>query len=79
MGFFSLGKWQDVPWNDDFDQHLMKVSETTYQHSGDDLLHEIHKTAIEANWINIRLYRNLMRMLWIVLALGLTILFRMAT
>lgn len=78
MGFIK-GKWASVPWNDDFEQHLMKVSETTFQHSGDDLLHEIHKTAIEANWINIRLYRNVMRMLWLILAVCSVILLRAFT
>lgn len=46
-----------VPWGDNFDQQLMKVGESTYRFSGDDLLHEIHKTTIEANHINIRLYK----------------------
>ena len=79
MGLFSRGHWLDVPWKQDFDQHLMKVSETTYQHTGNDLLHEIHKTAIEANHINMRLYRNVMRMLWAILAVGIAILVRGAT
>jgi hypothetical protein len=76
MGLFVRGKLVNLPWNDDFEQHLMKISETTYQHSGDDLLHEIHKTAIEANWINIRFYRNIMRMLWVILAACLVVVLR---
>ena len=68
-----------VPWNDEFDQFLMRVADGTYSHSGDDLLHEIHKTAIEANWINIRLYRNVMRLLWAILAVSLAILLRTFT
>ena len=78
MGFIK-GKWANVPWNDDFEQHLMKATDTTYQHSSDDLLHEIHKTAIEANWINIRLYRNVMRLLWAIFAVSLAILLRTFT
>lgn len=49
-----------LPWDDRFDRALMRASEQTYRLSGEDLLHEIHKQAIEANLINIRLYNNLM-------------------
>ena len=79
MGLFSRGRWLDVPWNQDFDQHLMKVSETTYRNTGDELLHEIHKTAIEGNHINMWLHRKVMRILWAILAVGIAILVRGAS
>jgi hypothetical protein len=65
-----------LPWNDDFDQFLMKVSDETHNYEGVELLHELHKQTIESNWINIRLYRNLSRLLYAVIALLICLLLR---
>ncbi len=54
----------------------MKVSDETYKYEGVELLHEIHNQTIESNWINIRLYRNLSRLLYAVIALLTCLLLR---
>lgn len=62
-----------LPWNDSFDQFLMKASDTTYRYAGDDLLHEIHKEAIEAKWINLRLHAMVRTRLSIIIAFQIVV------
>lgn len=74
MGFMRHGKYLSLPWDDKFDQFLTKTIEQTYQYSGDDLLHEIHKEAMEAKWINLRLHAMVRTRLLIAIGLQIAIL-----
>jgi hypothetical protein len=73
MGFLHEGKYVSLPWNDKFEQQLVKVSEYTDQFSGEDLLHEIHRETIQAKWINLHLHRLIRTRLAIVILLQLVI------
>ena len=73
MGVHVDGKLVSAPWNDDFDRFLMRVGDTTHKFSGDELLHAIHREAIEAKWINLRLHAMVRTRLAVVIALLLTI------
>lgn len=66
MGFFSKGTYVDLPWNDDFDLFLKKMSDNTDKYSGEELLHQIHRDAIEAKFISIRMMATTLRRLWVV-------------
>lgn len=72
MAVHVKGNLVALPWNDSFDQFLMKMEDTTYQYAGDDLLHEIHKEAIESKWINVRLHAMVRTRLAIIIAIQLT-------
>ncbi|MGE8941605.1 hypothetical protein ACO2I3_06815 [Leptospira interrogans] len=73
MGYMRNGKWVNLPWNDEFNHQLMRLGETTYQHSGDDLLHHIHMQTIETTHISIRFYQRLRMWLVTVVALQIAI------
>lgn len=74
MGVLSGGKYIGVPWNDKFDQALSEAGEYTNKFSGEDLLHEIHREAIQSKWINLYLHRLLRTRLAIAILLQLIIL-----
>lgn len=59
----KTGKQLQLPWNNDFDAFLGRMSELTYLYDGDELLHEIHKETIEAKYMVIRFYSRLRQML----------------
>jgi hypothetical protein len=67
MGIIG-GRYLDLPWGDDYEGWLSSRRDKTYEFSGDDLLHEIHKQAIEAHWINLKLYKSLRWRLNLVIA-----------
>ncbi len=73
MGFISRGKYVPLPWNADFDQFLMRQGDKTYQYSGDDLLHEIHKEAIESKYINLKMHAMIRWRLAVIIVLQLAI------
>ena len=67
------GQVVDLPWNDDFDNLLMRLGDDTYKYSGDQLLHAIHKDVIEAKYISLKLYAKVQRRLIYVLLLQVVI------
>lgn len=68
MGFWHKGKWRYVPWNEDFEQKLIRISERTYDYKGDELLHAIHKEVMESNQIKLHLHSALRRLLWVIIS-----------
>ena len=71
MGFLYGGKCSELPWNDRFEQRLSQLGDYTDKFSGEDLLHEIHREAIQSKWINLHLH-SLIR-----IRLGIAILFQL--
>ena len=71
MGLISgkTGRYVDVPWGHDFDLFLGRMAETTQDYEGEELLHQIHRYVIEAQYVQIRFYRKVRFMLAICIAL----------
>jgi hypothetical protein len=73
MGLWHRGKWLPLPWNDEFDVALTHISEKTYELEGEELIHAIHREAIESKWINLRLHKLVRSRLSVVIALQVVI------
>ena len=71
MGFLRGGKYIGLPWNDKFEQQLSQLGDRTDKFSGEDLLHEIHREAIQSNWINLHLHRLIRTRLALAIVLQL--------
>ena len=71
MGFLYRGKYMWLPWNDKFEQQLSQLGDNTDKFSGEDLLHQIHREAIESKWINLHLHRLIRTRLAIAILLQL--------
>jgi hypothetical protein len=69
MGFFAKGQYLPLPWKDDFELFLTRMGSQTEKFSGEELLHQIHKEAIESKWINLRLHMLVRRRLPLVIAM----------
>ena len=74
MGFLYRGKYLGLPWNDKFEQQLGELGDYTDKFSGEDLLHEIHREAIQSKWINLHLHRLIRTRLAMAILLQLVIL-----
>lgn len=64
MGFYSQGKWSDLPWDRKFDLDLEKAGDHTDKMAGDELHHDLHREVIEAKLINLRLHEMVRRRLF---------------
>jgi hypothetical protein len=57
MAVLNDGRYVGVPWNDKFEKELSRLGDYTDEFSGENLLHEIHREAIQSKWINLNLHR----------------------
>ena len=68
---WSNGELHNIPWNQEFHNFLCKNSPYTDKFEGEELVHEIHREAMEAKWIQIRFYKKMRLMLgWCIFLLA---------
>lgn len=66
--------YSPLPWGREFEMKLMRAAEHTYEHQGEDLAHEMHKTIIETNMVMVQLYQSLARRLTVLLIANVAVL-----